>query len=206
MGEIFLPPKLGHRLTEVSLISTHYGKDRDIKVLGYIAEEPYVIFVELFSSYFVSGYYEELYPLYNTSLKHTLFIRDYGNRYEPFNFSKPQFHDISSFKNLAHDLKLAEIINDPSDNKASEKTLADAKEYMDTLAIIKNNNPVVQKAIDQVELLEIYKIHDEDTDYNNKVEFLKNRISMIEKHITDDYETMALLNYIMKMIIDVVYN
>ena len=31
MGETFLSPKYGHRLTEVSLISTHYGTDRDKK-------------------------------------------------------------------------------------------------------------------------------------------------------------------------------
>lgn len=206
MGELFIPPKLGHRLTEVSLVSTHYGTDRNIKVLGYIAEEPYVVLVELLSSYFVSGYYEELYPLYNTSLKHTLFIRDYGNRYEPFNFSKTQFHDLSTFQNITSDLRLARIISDPSDNNASEKTLADAKEYMDTLAIIRNNNPVIQKAIDQTDLLDIYKIHDDDTDYDNTKEYLKNRIALLQKHITDDYETMALLSHIMNMIMEVAYS
>lgn len=204
MGECFLPPKMGHRLTEVSLISTKYGTDRDIKILGYIAEEPYVVLVNLFSSYFVSGYNEELYPLYNTSLKHTLFIRDYGNRYEPFNFSKSQFHDLESFILLTEDLRLTEIINDPDDDNATEKTLSDAKEYMDTLAIIKNNNPIIQKAIDQLELLEIYKVHDDDSE-KTKLEFLKNRINELNLYVGDDYETMALLSYIMKSIVENMY-
>lgn len=203
ISETFMIPKHGDRLTEVSMISTKYGTDREIKVLGYIAEEPYVVLVELFTSYFVSGYNEELYPLFNTSLKHTLFIKDFGNRYELSNFSKQQFHDIDSFKYLTKDLELTKIISDPDDNRATEQTLKDAKEYMDTLAIIKDNNPIIQKAINQLELLEIYEIKEDDKDDSGSIEYLKNRIKRIYDNISDDYETMALLSHIMRMIIKI---
>lgn len=206
MTETFLCKSKLHRLTEVSLISTKYGTDRDIRILGYIAEDPYVVFVELFKKYFVSVYKEELYPLCNTQLKHTLSIKDVGNRYEPFNFSKAQFHDITSFTSLVSSLELAKIINDPNDNKASKKTLGDAEEYNQTLEIIKENNPIVKKAMDQVSLLRIYRIEGNDPDANGGIDYLKNRINLIHKYSTDDYETMALLSHIMKMVVDISYD
>lgn len=208
MGDIFIPRTNGSRLTEVSLISTKYGTDRNIKVLGYIAEEPYVVLVELIASYFVSGYNEELYPLCNTSLKHTLFIKDYGNRYEPMNFARPQFHDIDSFIVLTgSDLRLTRIIDPKEEDmyENSEKHMMHRKEYLNTLNIIRKTNPIIQKAINQVELLDIYKIYDNDRDDDTKLSLLKSRINKLSSYVTDDYETMALLSHIMKMIIRIAY-
>ena len=52
-----------HKLTEVSLITNEDGIHTKETVIGYVAEEPFVVLTAWINKYIISAYNDKLYPI-----------------------------------------------------------------------------------------------------------------------------------------------
>ena len=125
-----------HKLTEVSLITNEDGIHTKETVIGYVAEEPFVVLTAWINKYIISAYNDKLYPIGYCSFKHTIGLRDAGSVYSPRNLIKHYFCDLSSFESMNPAIELAAL------DEYSED------EQLKLLSSILQGRPDVQKAID----------------------------------------------------------
>lgn len=180
-----------HRLTLVRLVENKDGIHKQVKEIGLIAEEPFVVLSVFLNKYFVQSYCgTELYPIGYCSFKYTIEIEDIGNRYLPRNICKPAFHDIASFENLNEDMiLLAHIDKDTNIDKY--------REYINLLSGAKESISDLQLAIDTQNLVSITEMQIEDPDL-----YRDNIRSVINDYWSDNYKIASLIRFIYQYSID----
>ena len=176
-------PASSHKLSEISLITNTDGIHSESILLGYIAEEPFVVLSAWINKYIISGYKKVLYPVGYCTFEYTIFIKDIGSRYSPANIIKHCYSDISSFESLNPQLELALLDSDGKKN-----------EQFTLLSGILEDNEEIQKAIDYQDAVTA------TININSVLSILKNHDYGVDEQA--DY----LMAYILKSAIEKIYD
>lgn len=181
-----------HRLTLVRLVENKDGIHKQVKDIGFIAEEPFVVLSIFLNKYFVQSYCGvELYPIGYCSFSYAIEIEDVGDRYIPRNMCKPAFHDIVSFERLNSDMMLLAYMNKETDK---DKYI----EYINLLSGVKDTINDIQLAIDVQNIISIIEMKvDEDPDsYRNRIQLA------IDALWSDDCRVLSLIRFLYQYSID----
>ena len=92
--ELYQVSKKLHKLTEISITINTDGIHSENALVGYIAEDPFVVLCAWIDKYIISFYNQKIYPVGYCSFKYTIKIKDIGSIYEPSNISKSYYRDI----------------------------------------------------------------------------------------------------------------
>ena len=106
-----------HKLTQISIVENTDGIHNEDTIIGYIAEDPFVVLSAWINKYLISYYNEKLYPVGYCSFKYTIKIKDVGSMYEPRNImnNTSYFRDIDSFENMNNIIKIAMLTQKEKD-------------------------------------------------------------------------------------------
>lgn len=141
-----------HNLTQISMVKNIDGVHTEKTTIGYIAADPEVVLDYFLLYCFVSGYNNELYPIYETPFNYSISIEDAGRVDGFYNADKLKVFDIDTFIDLYNDqLQLATPSNTVSE-MYTERDLIDT--YMSTLKNIANSNKDIELAIDAQTVIE----------------------------------------------------
>lgn len=187
--ELYQVSKKLHKLTEISITINTDGIHSENALVGYIAEDPFVVLCAWIDKYIISFYNQKIYPVGYCSFKYTIKIKDIGSIYEPSNISKSYYRDIESFEDLNEITKVALLTKDDKD------------EYYRLLQSSLDSIPDLQKAIDCQDIINsIYNTYQDDT------ERIKYVLDLAKNHIYGkDYKLDLLMAYIIKASIEKTY-
>ena len=175
-----------HHLTEVSIITNTDGIHSKEEVVGYIAEEPFVVLTAWINKYLISSYNERLYPVGFCSFSYTIGLKDIGSRYHPSNLTKHYFSDLSSFESMVCSIKVAELYDSNKD------------EQFRLLSSILENRPDIQKAIDCQSYIDA--LNDKDDLKQDYIVKIMDTLKSIDFGIDPDLDCLA--SYIFKQAIE----
>lgn len=187
--ELYKVSKKLHRLTEVSITINTDGIHSENALVGYIAEDPFVVLCAWIDKYIISFYNQQMYPVGFCSFKYTIKIKDIGSIYEPSNIPKSYYRDIDSFEELNKVIEVALLSKD------------DKEEYYRLLQSSLQSMPDIQKAIDNQDIIK--SIYDTYEDDNDRVQHI---LDATKNHIYGkDYKMDLLMAYVTKRAIEKSY-
>lgn len=188
--ELYKVSKKLHRLTEISIITNTDGIHSSDTIVGYIAEDPFVVLCSWIDKYIISFYNQKIYPVGHCSFEYTVKIKDIGSIYEPANISKFHYRDIESFENLNGIMHLAIL------------TEQDKEEYYRLLKSSLDSIPDIQKAIDNQDIINsIYNTYKGNNERIKCILDLAKTTNVYGK----DYKIDLLIAYAIKVSIEKSY-
>lgn len=182
-----------NKLTKVSMIINTDGVHTSEELIGYIAEDPFVVFTILINKYAISYYNERIYPMALCSFSNSLKIEDCGSIYSYNNMDKRYFNNIDSFISIEDDVLIKARLTE--DKRTEEFTLfANILSNED----LKCNHLTIslQKAIDLQDFAEMKFEWDQDYNINRVMRNIMTKISSFE--FGQDYETDMMISYVIK--------
>lgn len=188
--ESYTVSKKLHKLTEISVTINTDGIHSEDALVGYIAEDPFVVLCTWIDRYIISYYNQKIYPVGYCSFPYTIKIKDIGSIYEPSNLgSKVYYRDIESFENMNRIMNTVILTN------------KDRDEYYRLLSASLESIPDLQKAIDSQDIVKsIYGSYKDDNDR------VQNMLGILRDHTYGkDYKMDLLMSYIAKRSIEKSY-
>lgn len=181
------------RLTSINLVENVDGIHKTVKNIGYVAEEPFVVFTALLNKYFIQSYCgQDLYPVGYCSFKYSLSIEDEGDRYRARNLCKGVIHDIISFESLNEDLLKRAYI---------EKLYCKSQyeEYLKLLSNSKDSIDDLQLAIDNQDIILSMKYSTDET-YKSTIKDIVNKYGF-----GDDCRISSLVRFVYQYFVENYY-
>ena len=168
---------LFNKLTKVSMITNTDGVHTSEELIGYIAEDPFIVFTILINKYAISYYDERIYPMALCSFSNSLKIEDCGSIYSYNNIDKRYFNNIDSFISIEEFTLFANILSN-EDLKYNHLTIS------------------LQKAIDLQDFADMKFEWDQDYNINRVMRNIMTKISSFE--FGQDYETDMMISYVIR--------
>lgn len=188
--ESYTVSKKLHKLTAISVTINTDGIHSEDALVGYIAEDPFVVLCTWVDRYIISYYNQKIYPVGYCSFPYTIKIKDIGSIYEPSNLgSKVYYRDIESFENMNRIMNTVILTNENRD------------EYYRLLSASLESIPDLQKAIDSQDIVKsIYGSYKDDNDR------VQNMLGILRDHTYgEDYKMDLLMSYVAKRSIEKSY-
>lgn len=188
-----------NEITKITILHTENGITLEPVASIYVDQDPFVCFARMFTEYYVYSYCgHDLFNLYLTRMPYFVEIKEIGTVDNLANFTLPRYPNIDlALKDNANTLFECVIANDLAINEdKGEKRKSD---YLQFLAIAKDEIEAVQAAIDYSDILSIDT--DEFLDELKLRKATKKFIKQFTQHGFNEY-TVPLLSYALELISD----
>ena len=197
-----------HNASAVYLVHNVDGVHTEKELLGYIAQDSFVVLAYTIGKYYVSKYNEcIIFPAFSVSFDYSLEIKNIGDMHSAGNIALPKFYDFECMNELIqYKAELAFINLHSKQTQTTEEIELAQKEYNEYMNMINSaaeEFPIIDKALKASGAFGYLNYTEHEFAKNETdLEKIKNVYKMVYKSIPEDtdFDILSVLTYVLELL------